>query len=151
MFTGEYTHSLDAKGRVSVPSDMRDELRVSYAEEQLMVTKSLLGQCLWAFPMKGWDELAERISSASGGGAQLIQLRRVLFPPARKCPLDKAGRILLPEELRRHANIGDTVFFGGNGKYIELWNPEAWNAEGLTIGTDENKAAIVNAVGHLGL
>ena len=154
MFTGEFTHVLDPKGRVSVPSDMRDVMRETYGDEELMVTKSLKGACLWAFPKKGWVEFSERLRAtqgdtrASGNAERMIQMRRLLFTAARRCPVDKAGRVLIPEELRSWAKIEGSAVFCGNDQYIEIWSPDGWKAETEALDSSETKAAILAAVGH---
>jgi MraZ protein len=148
MFTGEFTHSLDLKGRVSVPAEIREVLRIQY-DERLVITKSLEGTCLWAFPYGEWDRLAERIAEKGVGGRQLIRLRRRFFAPARTCPLDKAGRILVPEPLREHAVLDKEITFASMGGYIELWSPSLWQAEVESL--DEGADALLEAMVELGL
>ena len=150
MFTGEYKHTIDAKGRVSVPSGMRDVLRVSY-DERFVITHSLLGRCLWAFPYEEWQALAERIAKSGLGGRPLMKLRRKLFPNARTCPLDKAGRILLHEPLRMYAEISQEVTFASVGRYVELWRPELWDTEKASLDDDETTDILLTAMAELGL
>ena len=150
MFTGEHKHSVDKKGRVSVPSEMREVLREQY-DERFVVTKGLLGNCLWAFPYDEWKKLAEKIADTGVGGRQLIKLKRKLFPAARTCPVDKAGRILLPEPLRAYAQIEGACTFASAGRYVELWRPEFWDEEAAQLEDDESTDAILDTMADLGL
>ncbi len=150
MFTGEYTHTLDAKGRISVPADIRDVLRVRY-DGQLVITKALLGRCLWAFPYSEWAALAQKIAGVGVGNRQLIKLKRRLFPAARTCPVDKAGRILLPEQLRHYAGVERDATFVAVGKYIEIWRPDLWEQEADSLDDDESTDALLETMAELGL
>lgn len=151
MFTGEFKHTLDEKGRVSVPAGMRNVLRGKYDDDSLIVTRSLLGSCLWAFPHREWEALAERISDSGLGASQLIQLRRKFFPAARPCPIDKAGRILLPDELRSHASITADAVFLGMGKYVEIWEPTQWTTESQRLDDEDTSTQLLETLGKLGL
>lgn len=150
MFTGEFKHSIDTKGRVSVPSNMRDVLKSDF-DDRLVVTHSLLGRCLWAFPHAEWEALADRITRSGLGGRALMKLRRKLFPSARICPIDKAGRILLPDALREHAGLGREVTFASVGRYVELWQPELWEEEKGSLDDDETTDALLDTMAELGL
>ena len=148
MFTGEYTHAMDSKGRVSVPVELREVLRAHY-DERFVVTKSLEGGCLWAFPFKEWQRLADRIAEKGVGGRELIKLRRRFFAPARTCSIDRAGRILLPEPLREHARLENQVTFAAMGGYVEIWRPDLWSVEVSAL--DESEDALLEAMAELGL
>lgn len=150
MFTGEYRHTVDGKGRISVPSDIREILRVQY-DGHLVITKALLGRCLWAFPQVEWTGLAQKIAGVGVGNRQLIKLKRRLFPAARTCPVDRAGRILVPESLRQHAGIEREATFVAVGKYIELWRPDLWAEEADSLDDDESTDALLETMAELGL
>ena len=150
MFMGEYKHSVDKKGRTSVPADMREVLRTLY-DERFVVTRGLLGKCLWAFPYGEWKILADRIADTGVGGRDLIKLKRKIFPPARTCPVDKAGRILLPEPLRLYAGIEAECTFASAGRYVEIWQPELWAGEAADLQDDESTDAILDTMADLGL
>jgi len=150
MFTGEYKHSVDKKGRTSVPAEMREVLRTAY-DERFVVTKGLLGTCLWAFPYSEWEKLAQKIAETGVGSRQLIRLKRKLFPAARSCPIDGAGRILLPSGLREHALIGNECTFASAGRYVELWQPALWEEESASLDDDESTDAILDTMADLGL
>jgi MraZ protein len=150
MFTGEYKHSVDKKGRSSVPAEMREVLKTEY-DERFVVTKSLLGTCLWAFPYTEWKKLADKIGESGIGSRQLIRLKRKLFPAARTCPVDKAGRILIPEPLRQYAGIEGDCIFASAGRYVEIWRPDLWEEELLAVDDDASTDAILDTMVDLGL
>ena len=150
MFTGEYTHTMDEKGRISVPADMRDVLRRKY-EERLVLTKSLHGKCLWGFPEPEWEKLAEAIAASGLAKRQLHSLKRFLFPAARTCALDRAGRILVPGALRTFAAISDAATFVSVGKYLEIWQPDNWLGVSEELAGDDSVDAVLDAMAEIGL
>ncbi|MEC8023552.1 MAG: division/cell wall cluster transcriptional repressor MraZ [Myxococcota bacterium] len=150
MFTGEYTHTMDEKGRISVPADMRDVLRRKY-EERLVLTKSLHGKCLWGFPEPEWEKLAEAIAASGLAKRQLHSLKRFLFPAARTCALDRAGRILVPGALRTFAAISDAATFVSVGKYLEIWQPDNWLSVSEELAGDDSVDAVLDAMAEIGL
>ena len=131
MFIGEFTHGLDAKGRVAVPAELRDVLARSYAQEpdELVITESLDGRCLWAYPKLEWQRLTEKMTEKLIGTREAIQVRRKLLAKARPVRLDGTGRVLLPESLRDYAGLVKDVVFVGAGRYVELWTPEGWQQQ----------------------
>ncbi len=151
MFTGEFKHALDEKGRVSVPAGMRNVLRGRYDCEEIVVTRSLHGTCLWGFPHREWEALAQRIAESGLGAVDNVQLKRKFFPAARECPIDKAGRVLIPEELRKHAGIGGDAVFLGMGKYVEIWDPALWAEESKRLDDEDTATHLLETLGKLGL
>jgi len=122
MFLGEYTHSLDSKFRLTVPSKYRNALA-----EGVIVTRSPNESCLLAFPLDEWDKIAAKIDALPKMDRKANRLRRSIFSRAEKLELDKQGRILISQRLRDHAHIVDEVVLAGVNSHIELWNPQAWD------------------------
>lgn len=122
MFLGEYTHSVDAKGRVAVPAKYRDELAAG-----LVVTRGF-DQNLLVYPMATWKTLSERITALPIGDPSARSLRRLLFSSAVDMELDKQGRILLPAYLREYGAIGGEAVMAGMDSFFEIWSTERWNA-----------------------
>lgn len=121
MFMGEFTHSIDAKGRIIVPAKFREDLG-----EQFVVTLGLDG-CLFLYPDSEWREFIEQLKHLPGN-RQARQLQRYFLAGATTCEVDKQGRILIPAKLREHAKLEkDVVFVGVLGK-IEIWSKELWDA-----------------------
>lgn len=120
MFLGEYQHTLDAKGRVSLPAKFRDE-----TTGRLVVAKGL-GGCLYVYPADTYDGFVERLMGRDDFDPKFRQVRRFFTSGAVEATLDSAGRITIPPVLRDHAGLSKEVAVIGNGDRIELWDAEAW-------------------------
>lgn len=122
MFLGEFTHTIDDKGRLTIPAKFRGQLAAG-----LVVTRGF-DQNLMLFPLDGWQELAERIAQRPLSDQGMRTFRRRLFSGAIDLEPDRQGRILLPQYLRDFAGIDNEVVVAGNFNYIELWSTENWAA-----------------------
>lgn len=118
MLIGEYQHNIDVKGRVAVPSKFRDDLG-----EQFYITKGL-DDCLFVLPLSEWTCLEEKIRSMPLSKARGLQ--RFFFSGAAEVQPDKQGRILIPQQLREHANLDKEVTIIGTLSRVEIWNTEKW-------------------------
>lgn len=123
MFRGRHNHQVDTKGRISVPSRFRDVL-ASEGDERLIITN--FDQCLWAYPVKEWLSLEEKVSARPQFAEEIKALQRVFMSAAVECPIDKQGRILVPPSLREYAAISRDVAIVGMGRRFELWARERW-------------------------
>lgn len=124
MFRGRFEHSLDTKGRLSIPSKFRDILSSNY-DERLIVTN--FDNCLWAYPASEWVKIEEKIASQSQFRNEVKALQRVFVSAATECPVDRSGRILIPPTLRDYAAITKDVVLVGMVNKIEIWSSERWN------------------------
>lgn len=122
MFLGEYTHTLDSKSRLTIPSKFRNILAAG-----LVVTRSPNEQCLLAFPLDEWEKVSAKIDALPKMDRKANRLRRAIFSKAEMLELDKQGRILISQRLREHAHIADEVVLAGVNTHFELWTPAAWN------------------------
>jgi len=122
MLIGQYTYTLDNKGRLTMPSRFRDDL-----PEQLIITTGF-DQCVAVYPIQVWRELTAKISALPLTDPKGRELRRMLFSEAVDFELDKQGRMLIPDRLREYAGLELTseVLIVGLEKIIELWNPQTW-------------------------
>ncbi len=120
MFKGEYSHTLDAKGRLIIPSKFRELLG-----DEFVVAKGLDG-CLFVYPSEEWQAIEERFRSAPQGAKDVRKFMRTFFAGAVDCEVDKQGRILLPEKLRIHAGLDKDVILAGVFNHIEIWSEERW-------------------------
>lgn len=120
MFIGQYTHSLDNKGRVAVPAKFRAELK------KAVVTKGL-DNCLFLYPQKEWDKLATKIASLTIDKSDNRAFSREILAGAMEVEFDKQGRIILPEYLRKFASISKNVIFAGLYNRLEIWDEDRWN------------------------
>ena len=122
MFLGEYKHSLDAKGRISIPAKFRVELGSS-----AIVTKGLEG-CLFLYPKMVWEQTAERIASLPLSSANARSFGRFMLSGAMEVDVDKLGRALLPSYLREYAGIEGEAVLAGLYNRVEIWDRKAWES-----------------------
>ena len=120
MFIGEYSHSLDEKGRISIPAKFRLKL-----SEGLVLTRGLDG-CLWIYPQEIWERLAERISGLPITQKDARSFSRLMLSGAVDLNLDKTGRINIPKYLLDYAGIKNKVAFAGMYDRIEVWPEDKW-------------------------
>jgi MraZ protein len=120
MFLGEFEHTVDDKGRLTIPARFRRRLAAG-----LVVTKGI-DPCLWLYPADGWSELAERISALPRTDPKAREFRRQVFGGASDVEPDKQGRVNLPPYLRQYAHIDNQAVVVGLHDYCEIWNPEQW-------------------------
>ena len=147
MFRGRYEHTIDAKGRTSVPVRYRDVLQAAGARR--VVLTSALDPCLVAYTPTEWSLFEERLSRLPQFDRAVQKLRRLYVSGAVECEIDDVGRILVPPTLRDHARLKKDVLWAGAGRYAELWDKEHWQREFET--NDEEKRAIAARLAELGL
>jgi MraZ protein len=121
MFLGEYTHTIDDKGRLTIPARFRGDLASG-----LVVTRGF-DQNLMIFPLNGWQEMAERILSRPLADESVRSFRRRVFSGAVDLVPDRQGRIVLPNYLRDFARIDGEVVVAGMYNYLEIWSVLSWN------------------------
>lgn len=124
MFRGRYTHSIDAKGRVSIPSKFREVIN-GRADQAFMITNDL-DPCLVAYPMEEWMEMERRLQTLPSFVSEAVQFRRFFISGAQECPVDRQGRILIPSNLREYAQLGREALFVGLLERFEIWSPQLW-------------------------
>lgn len=123
MLMGEYKHALDAKGRIIIPTKLREELG-----EKFIVTRGLDG-CLFGYPMEAWQSLSDKLTTnlpLSKKNAR--QVVRFFYSAATDVEVDKQGRIMIPQPLREYANLGKNVRIVGVSDRVEIWDENAWKA-----------------------
>ena len=120
MFMGEYDHTIDAKGRLIIPSKFREALG-----SEFVLTKGLDG-CLFVFPMKEWEAFEEKLRSLPLIDKNARKFSRFFLAGASTCELDKQGRILVPGTLREFAQMDKEVVLTGMLDRIEVWSKEQW-------------------------
>jgi MraZ protein len=126
-FRGRFEHTVDAKGRTSLPARWRDELAKN-GESQLVITMSFSARCLVAYPMREWEAFEERLAALPSFDNDVIALKRRYISPAVECEIDKLGRVLLPSSLREYAELTRDVLWAGMGKNVELWDQALFKA-----------------------
>lgn len=119
-FRGEYSHAIDAKGRLIIPAKYREALG-----EEFMISKGLDG-CLCVFTMEEWEIFEEKLNSFSSLNADARDLRRFFISGSEDSRLDKQGRILIPAQLLAYAGITDNAVVAGVGNRLEIWSADRW-------------------------
>ncbi|MBE5894083.1 MAG: division/cell wall cluster transcriptional repressor MraZ [Lachnospiraceae bacterium] len=122
MFKGEYSHTIDTKGRIIVPVKLREALGDSF-----VVTKGLDG-CLWMFDNAAWESVEKEIQAMPFTLKEARILARFMIAGASDGELDKQGRILVPPNLREYAQLDKEVVLSGVGSRVEIWSKERYNA-----------------------
>ena len=120
MFMGQYSHNVDAKGRVIMPALFREELGSTF-----VVTMGY-EHCLSVYSMEEWEKFAAKLMSMPEHNADARRLLRMFASGAVVCETDKQGRILIPGHLRAHAGIEKEVIFSGAFGHVEIWGSETW-------------------------
>lgn len=131
MFMGEYNHTVDAKGRLIVPSKFREQLG-----DEFVVTKGLDG-CLFVYENTEWKILEEKLKNLPLTNANARKITRFFLAGATLCEVDKQGRILLPAVLREFAKIEKDAVMVGVGNRIEIWSKESWTSANVYDDMDE--------------
>jgi MraZ protein len=142
VFTGEYRHAVDDKGRIAVPARFRTQL------EGGAVVAKWLDTCLAIFPKSAWDELAAKVGSLPMTDPNARLLQRRLFAGALETELDRQGRVLLPQGLREFAGLQEEAVVLGSRDHAEVWTPARWTeySQGL-----EDPDAFAHAIAGLGI
>jgi MraZ protein len=142
VFTGEYRHAIDAKGRVAVPARFRAELAAGAFVSRWIDT------CLAIFPRQEWEKLANRVAELPFSDAGARVFSRFVFSGAFEFTLDAQGRVVLPHALREFGELSDEAVVVGARDHIELWEPGKW----ATYSAEMNSADALSArIADLGI
>ena len=121
MFIGEYTHSLDAKGRIIIPSKFREELQAPF-----ILTRGLDG-CLTIYSLEQWQKLLRELEKLPSTKRAARQYIHMLTAKACECIPDKMGRIIIPNYLTAPVNITKDCAVVGVNDHIEIWDKATWD------------------------
>jgi len=127
MFRGTFEHTIDEKGRVSVPVRYRDVLQAT-SDDRVVITNFLFGSahCLDVYPHAVWVEFEERLKTQPQFDQRFLRFHNYYVAAAQDCLLDKQGRILLPPSLREYAGLDKDVVFTAALEKFRLWDREQW-------------------------
>jgi len=146
MFRGRSTHTLDAKGRIRIPTRFRDILKTRY-EDRFVITN--LDRCLIAYPLQEWEIIEEKLGSLSLVRQDVKAFQRFFISGATECSFDKQGRILIPQTLREHALLEREVVLAGMLRSFEVWSKDLWDEE--IKRAHDNFAEITATLAELGI
>ena len=143
MFIGEYTHALDTKGRIAIPSKFRSILKKGG-----VVTRGL-DNCLFLYTMEEWETLAQKLASLPISQSNTRAFARLMLAGAMDVALDKQGRIIIPDYLREFGKMGKKVVIAGLYNRLELWDEKLWNK--YKVKTEKDSASIAENLEGLGI
>lgn len=128
MARGRFAHTMDAKGRLSIPGALREELQAQDGQPPVL-TNMVECPAVGLYSHDRWLEIEQRLDSMSQIQPDIQQIQRMLVSGAIPCPLDAQGRILIPPYLREHAGLEREVTIAGVGRRIEIWDRARFDAE----------------------
>ena len=131
MLIGEYEHTIDAKGRISMPAKLRKDMG-----ETFVLTKGLDG-CLFAFSQNEWMNFETKLKALPLSDKNARNFVRFFLAGATECEIDKQGRFLIPANLRDSATLEKDAVIIGVGTRLEIWNKEIWGQKDEEISADE--------------
>jgi MraZ protein len=143
MFIGEYHHTLDDKGRVSIPVKFRADLA-----QGAVVTRGL-DRSLFLYTKVEWDKLAHKLANLPLGQADTRAFARFMLAGAMEAEIDASGRVTIPPYLRTYAGLTKDIVLTGVHDRIEVWDEAAWEAYRLK--TESEGDAIAERVGEKGV
>ncbi len=126
MFRGRFEHSIDPKGRISIPSKFRDVLSDRY-DERLIITNNYDGN-LVAYPFLEWQIIEEKASKLSTLKKEAADFLRFFISGANECSIDKLGRVLIPPVLREYGKLEKEIILVGTLRQFEIWAKMRWEA-----------------------
>ncbi len=142
MFRGATKVTLDAKGRLAIPSRYRERL-LAVARGELVITVDR-DHCLLIYPQPDWEEVERKLAAMPALKKQVRRLQRLMLGYATEFVMDGHGRILLTRELREFAGLERQAMLIGQGKKFELWSEERWNARrDEWLADDEGEEAVL--------
>ncbi|MCX6718600.1 MAG: division/cell wall cluster transcriptional repressor MraZ [Candidatus Staskawiczbacteria bacterium] len=143
MLIGQYEHTIDAKKRLALPVKFRGELG-----DKVIVTKGI-ENCLVVYTETEFKIMSEKISNLTISQAEARSFTRTMLASAMEVNLDKLGRILVPDYLKKYAGLNKNVVICGLSNRLEIWDSENWNI--LTKEDEKGVSDIVSKLGGLGI
>ena len=121
VFLGEYDHSIDERGRITLPRKIRFEIN----DHELVLSRGF-DSCIFGYDRERWEKESEKQLDTPITEEKGRNVRRYMFSGAEKIEIDKLGRILLPTHLKEYAHVGKEVIIIGAGDHFEVWDKEKW-------------------------
>lgn len=138
MFMGKYNHTIDPKGRLSIPSKYREILG-----DEFVVSKGMDG-CLFVYANEEWKAFESKLASLPLINQEARQFARFFLSGAQYVTVDKQGRILMPTDLREFAGLEKDVVLAGVGSKIEIWSLEKWNENNSKVDINKISQGMMN-------
>lgn len=143
MFIGEHSHSIDEKGRLSIPAKFRPAFK-----QGIIITRGV-DHCLWLYTMPEWRRLAEKLAALPITQQKSLAFARLMLAGAWDAKLDSQGRVIVPDYLREFGNISKQVIVAGLLNRVEIWDAKKW-AE-YKKSAEQNSEDIAAGMAELGV
>jgi len=143
MFIGEYIYSIDEKRRIAIPAKFRKNLGKGG-----VITRGI-DNCLVLYPTEEWQKLVEKLQSLPAARGEARGFVRILLSGATDVKFDKLGRILIPDYLKKYAQLKKNVAIIGLGNRIEIWDKKMW--ESYKTRTESQVGSIAEKLEELGI
>jgi MraZ protein len=140
MFLGQYERTVDDKGRLAIPTELRTALGAG-----AVLTRSF-DNCLCIYPAARWESLARAVDDLPQVRTEVRDLARALFGGAVSCEFDRQGRLGLPTFLREYAGLSSDAMVIGVNSRIEIWSREAWLQQQQRFEKEGNQLAAVLSI-----
>ena len=137
FMTGSYQHNIDAKGRLTVPAKLREQLGDSF-----YLTKGIDG-CIFVYPESEWESFLEKLCALPT--AQAAPVQRHFISNCALVETDGMGRVLVPKNLRDFAHLVKDTLFLGVGKRAEIWSAQSYEQAQRTL-SQQDITQTMNAV-----
>ena len=143
MFIGEYQHIMDLKKRLAIPSKFRNDFK-----GKAVITRGL-DSCLFVYPIKVWQEIAQKLGNMPVGERTTRSFVRLMLAGAVDVEVDSQGRVLIPEYLKSYASLEKKVIVAGLFNRLEIWDENKWNS--YKESAEKNQDEIAEQLGKLGV
>lgn len=143
MFIGEYRHTIDAKKRLALPVKFRKELG------QTVIITRWLDNCLVVYPEKEWQIMSDKLGRLPASQPEARGFARILLAGAMAVDLDSLGRILVPDYLKRYAELKKNIVICGLFNRLEIWDEEKW--ENYRQRTEKDVGDLASKLKELGI
>ncbi len=143
MFLGEYSHTIDSKKRLAIPSKFREQLG-----KEAVLTRGL-DNCLFLFPKREWEVLASKLGKLPIGQKDARGFGRLMLAGAFDVEMDSLGRILIPDYLKKYASLKKQIVIAGLYNRLEIWDEDKWNQ--YKQKTEKEVGDVAERLGELGV
>jgi MraZ protein len=138
MFRGQFVHSIDSKGRVSLPARFREAV-LTNGDARLVLTRAPSDPCLHLYPLADWIEFERKIAELPRFDPHIVRFRRMYVSAALECELDGQGRVLVSPDYRERAHLAKEVLLAGMGRHVEVWSKDDWDRVTAALPSGEHE------------
>lgn len=148
MFRGIFAHTIDKKGRTSLPVRFREAL--AGAPISRLILTAHFDPCLHVYTLGDWEAFEKTVTTRSLQEKGVEEISRFYVGGAHELDVDRMGRILVPSPLREHARLEKDIVWVGRTRIIELWSKDGWEAARLAAASGERREHIAKVFAELG-